>query len=59
MKVELDYAVVADPDDASVMPKDGLIQIKEGRDRDDGRIICERVTKRTESHRVEIKFKNY
>ena len=48
----LDYAIVADPADDKVVPKQGSIKVVDRRD--ESKVICERATKRTETNKVEI-----
>ena len=48
----LEYAIVADPADDSVVPKQGSIKVVD--EDDESKVICERATKRTEANKVEI-----
>ena len=49
--VSIEYAVPASDDASADAPKQGLIQIK---DEDDGKVICEVPTGKTESQKVDI-----
>ena len=48
----IEYAVVADPADDKVVPKQGSIKVVETYP--ESNVICERATKRTEANKVEI-----
>ena len=52
VKLLLEYAIVADPADDKVVPKQGSIKVVDADD--ESQIICERATKRTEANKVEI-----
>ena len=52
VKLLLEYTIVADPADDSVVPKQGSIKVVDRRD--ESKVICERSTKRTETNKVEI-----
>ena len=52
VKLLIDYAIVADPADDSVVPKQGYIKVV-SKD-DESKVICERATQRTEANKVEI-----
>ena len=48
----LDYAIVADPADDKVVPKQGAIKVVN--EEDESKVICERVTLRTVANKVDI-----
>ena len=51
----IDYAVVGDPADDKVVPKQGSIKVVSYKD--ESKVICEIVTQRTETNKVEIEQK--
>ena len=53
VKVLIEYAVEADPEDDSVVPKQGLIKVVNSRD--ESKIRCQRQTTRASKRQVEIK----
>ena len=50
VKVLVKYAIVAEPADDKVVPKQGSIKVRFGKKQ----VICERATQRTEANKVEI-----
>ena len=53
VRLLIDYAVVADPADDKVVSKQGSIKVVNRREK--LKVICERVTQRNETKKVEIK----